>query len=432
MEEQVKKSEQFHFNKQNEIDHIISNPPSWILRWGLTFLFLVTILFCFLAWMIKYPDVMSAKVVFVTENPAIQVLAQTSGKIEKLMIENNQPITKGQIIAVLENSAATDDVLVLKDILSKIENSNFSIANINEHLSLGELQNGYGSLVLKLKNYSHFSSQTAVTQRATSLQKRIENLKMLNSNISKQKATLRKEIELAKINYDRNLKLKEIGEISFADLEESQTDYLRNKRQSENFDNQILNNEVDIAELESQILDLREIRSTDDSDKQLSINEDLQRLKSEIAAWELKYIIQAPSNGKISFSKNWTTQQFINQNEELLTIVPSNASNKIIGRAYLPIEGSGKVEIGQTANIQLDGFPFREFGILISNVKSISLVPKDNFYLVELELKEGLKTTYDRSIPFRQEMQGTANIITENRRIVERIFDKLLNILKNT
>jgi len=103
-----------------------------------------------------------------------------------------------------------------------------------------------------------------------------------------------------------------------------------------------------------------------------------------------------------------------------------------VGRAFLPIEGSGKVEVGQTANIQLDGFPFREFGIVKSEVKHISLVPQNDFYLVELNLNEGLKTTYGKDIPFRQEMQGNAKIITENRRVVERIFDKLLNILKNT
>jgi len=179
---------------QNEIDHIIGNPPSWILRWGLTFLFVAVLLFGALAWMIKYPDVMPAKVVFVTENPAIRVLAQSSGKIEKLMIENNQAIEEGQMIAVLENSALAEDVLVLKEFLSRIENSNFSNTKINEQLSLGDLQNGYARLILKIKNYHQFSGQTANEERALSFQNRIENLRKLNSNISNQK-TIMSEIK---------------------------------------------------------------------------------------------------------------------------------------------------------------------------------------------------------------------------------------------
>jgi hypothetical protein len=48
-----------------------------------------------------------------------------------------------------------------------------------------------------------------------------------------------------------------------------------------------------------------------------------------------------------------------------------------------------------------------------------------------LEVPETLITTYNKSIPFRQEMQGTANIVTEDQRILERVFDKILSILRN-
>ena len=53
-------------------------------------------------------------------------------------------------------------------------------------------------------------------------------------------------------------------------------------------------------------------------------------------------------------------------------------------------------------------------------------------YLLEIALPDSLVTTYDKLIPFRQEMQGTANIITEDRRVLERIFDRVNNILKNS
>ena len=64
-------------------------------------------------------------------------------------------------------------------------------------------------------------------------------------------------------------------------------------------------------------------------------------------------------------------------------------------------------------------------------MKKISLTPKENNYTLELTMKESLVTTYDKVIPFAQEMEGTANIITEDRRIIQRIFEKLWSILKN-
>jgi len=66
-----------------------------------------------------------------------------------------------------------------------------------------------------------------------------------------------------------------------------------------------------------------------------------------------------------------------------------------------------------------------------AKVKTISLVPEQGQFIVELDMPDELRTTYDKVIPFRQEMAGIANIITEDRRILERIFDKILSILKN-
>ena len=86
---------------------------------------------------------------------------------------------------------------------------------------------------------------------------------------------------------------------------------------------------------------------------------------------------------------------------------------------------------GFDINIRLDGYPYQEFGVVKATVKSKSILPQDDFYLLELKMPDTLKTTYGRLIPFQQEMGGTGNIITKDRRILERIFDKFLNFTKN-
>jgi HlyD family secretion protein len=115
----------------------------------------------------------------------------------------------------------------------------------------------------------------------------------------------------------------------------------------------------------------------------------------------------------------------------MLTIVPTNNSGKMIGKAILPLERSGKVKPTMRANIRLDGYPYQEFGSIEAVVKNISAVPQENSYQIELEIPATLITTYQKEISFRQEMQGTANIITEDRRILERVFDKILSAFKN-
>ena len=92
---------------------------------------------------------------------------------------------------------------------------------------------------------------------------------------------------------------------------------------------------------------------------------------------------------------------------------------------------SGKIKKGQKVQIKLLNYPSDEFGELNGAVKSISLIPnEEGNYLVDVELPQNLKTTYDKTIPFRQEMKGAADIVTEDLRLIERFFYQLKNIIK--
>ena len=55
-------------------------------------------------------------------------------------------------------------------------------------------------------------------------------------------------------------------------------------------------------------------------------------------------------------------------------------------------------------------------------MKSISSIPVDNNYVLIVELPEGLKTNYNINLKFSQEMQGTADIITDDVRLLERLI----------
>ena len=114
-----------------------------------------------------------------------------------------------------------------------------------------------------------------------------------------------------------------------------------------------------------------------------------------------------------------------------MTIVPQGGVGEMIGKALLPAANNGKVEEGFEINIRLDGYPYQEFGVVKATVKSKSILPQDGFYLLELEMPDSLITTYEKPIPFQQEMGGSGNIITKDRRILERIFDRFLDVTKN-
>jgi hypothetical protein len=61
--------------------------------------------------------------------------------------------------------------------------------------------------------------------------------------------------------------------------------------------------------------------------------------------------------------------------------------------------------------------------MLVGTVKNISLTPdKDGNLLIDVELPNKLLTTYKKEIQFQQEMSGTADIVTEDLRLIERLL----------
>jgi hypothetical protein len=80
-----------------------------------------------------------------------------------------------------------------------------------------------------------------------------------------------------------------------------------------------------------------------------------------------------------------------------------------------------------------------EYGSIKGKVKSISLTTNavktanqgdiEN-YLVLVELPNELTTNYGSKLEFKYEIKGTADIITNNRRLGQRLFDNLKYRLK--
>ena len=71
-----------------------------------------------------------------------------------------------------------------------------------------------------------------------------------------------------------------------------------------------------------------------------------------------------------------------------------------------------------------------EFGVLKGRIKSLSLVPVEDFYIADIELLNGMKTSYNLEIGFINGMTGTADIITENSRLISKFIKPFTSIVK--
>ena len=74
-------------------------------------------------------------------------------------------------------------------------------------------------------------------------------------------------------------------------------------------------------------------------------------------------------------------------------------------------------------NIMLEGYPYLEYGMVQGFISSKSLVPREDYYILDVELPEGLSTFYGEQLKFSQNMSDNAEIITEEIRLIERLIN---------
>ena len=410
---------------------IMGHPPGWILYWGMVMILIVTAGLLVLSWMVKYPDVIPARITLTTENPPVRVVGRADGKIAELFVADGAVVEAGQEIITLDNNAEKKSIEQLEKFLKNISQQNIPLDKINPptNLELGDLESDYANFVRQWSAYRFDLEGATVDKKATIIQRQIEQVQSLNEALRQQENTLREMMAVAEKKRMRQQDLLTDGSVSVESVEAAEEAYLIARGNLESLQNQLISNNIKIEELQLTVLDFKEGKKNTDYDQSLGVNEGLAGLKEAIKAWKRKFIITAPIAGKIATTRILATQQFVKENEIILTIVPASTEEKLIGRALLPRRGAGKITSGMPVNIRLDGFPYQEFGAVKATVAQVSLVPEvDGQYLVMVDMPKTMVTTYNKLIPFQQEMQGTANIITEERRIITRIFDKVLSL----
>jgi len=103
-----------------------------------------------------------------------------------------------------------------------------------------------------------------------------------------------------------------------------------------------------------------------------------------------------------------------------------NKNSEVIAKATIEEFGSGRISTSNDVKISLDSYPSQEFGEIYGHIKNLSIVPINGKYIATIELKNKLNTSTGRVIPFTPNIKGTALIITKERRLIERLLDKLI------
>ncbi len=405
------------------VSEIMGNPPGRILRWGTTIIIAVFCIFVLFAWLIKYPDTIPSPVEITTINPPVTLVSKMTGRIKYLYVKDRDIVSVNQLVGVMETTASIEQVKVLRLIVDTITSPDLLIFRRFPHLTqLGELQ---GSYALFLRNLSDFNSYTAndyFGNKILSLEEEIRGILEYIDRL-KVKETLFREnrtLELKKYSRDSVLYAGKV-------IPESQLEISRQALIGINIELQQVRLEqsekrIAISEKYQLLIDYR-IKRIEENDKLKSVlRESLENLRSQLSIWENNNLLISPIDGVATFTRYWSANQSVKKDEPVLTVVPAD-QGKYIGRITLKMQRSGKVNQGRLVNIKLSGYPYLEYGMVRGVVKSKSLVPSGDAYIIEIDLPDGLTTLYGRNLDFAQNMQGTAEIITDDIRLLQKIIN---------
>lgn len=419
--------------RSEEFQEVLGSVPSWILRRGITLIALIVLVILIGSAIFKYPDIITTAMTLTGSTPASALVARTSGKIQELNIQDKQEVKAGDYLAVIENPANTKDVQILKQYIEQLNQKIDTIITLpSKDLKLGGMQSLYSNLYITLFDYYEFKRLQYYTQKIDFMKEKIGQYQNYYKTIAGQKAIVNEQFQLSKNQYQRDSTLNKRGVISAEELETTRNQYLQGYLSLENIHSTIQNTEMQITEMQESLLDT-EYQYTDKKNQlETQLKTYISQLLAEIQAWELNYALITPIDGHVTFTNYWVKNQNVTTGETVFTIIPED-NPEILGKAQMPLTRSGKVKPGQKVNIRFSNFPDNEYGIIKGKVKNISLVPsKDtqgiDYYTVEIEFPEGLKTTYGKELPYLPEMQAQADIVTEDISLLERFFMPLRKI----
>jgi multidrug efflux pump subunit AcrA (membrane-fusion protein) len=419
MKNQIKYSEEF--------TDTIKQFPNFNSTLFYSLLFIISIII-FLLSIIKSPEIINGEAIVTAIKSPIEITSQISGRIVLKEFKPKKFLKKNQILAVIENYANEEDVFKLKEELLKYNNNilelNSEMFYFAFNLKLGEIEESFLNfqnnlyLLDKEKKVNEYDKKRDVLKNQNSyyykmIEKRESIIKLKNN-----------ELIILKNKFIEDSLLFTKGLILKTEYEQSTRTLLKEIENLKNYNIREIENRYNISDNQENINLLNHQEKSNYSDLEMKLINSYIQLTQSINLWESKYVLKVPFDGVVDMMQFISSYQTIKQGDPIFSVSPND--NKVLAQLIVPPRSVGKIKIGQQVVIKLESFPYQEFGKLIGNVSSISLIPTQNYYLIIVELPKGLKSDSNQTLSFSKNMIGSAEIITSKRSLLYKLFDKII------
>lgn len=415
--------------RNEEIQEILGTPPGWILKFGTLIFLIVIVLLIWLSYWIQYPDVVESEIIVSFNDPPTKLISPKSGFLNELHTRHNQHVKKGQLLISYNSEADYLDVLSLYEKLLLVKPTNQSSIisiQLKENYSIGELQKYLFQFLDKQKQYNLKINGGAEIANKTNKQKQIISLDNGIQYSLNTKENLAVQIDNTQIQIRNEEAMVKMDKLSQSELNKTKDKLTVLVTNLNAIEAEIKDKQFKISNLKSDLVNLKEGSEKGRELALLEINAAFLQLKSNVSNWISLHLIISPSDGTIQVTNKFLKSgQYVNKDEPLLMVIPPQ-SNKMKGIMNIPFTESGNIRKNQTVLVRLNSYPSSKYGIIqgkVATSSSIALEDNEKFVSpVTIYFSKGLVTSTGYKVSTKKELSGTARIITQHKRFIQRLF----------
>lgn len=410
----------------DQVKEALTNPPSSLYFIGNWLVLIFLCILLLLTYVIRFPDIISADVVVTSKSTPIKIISEKEGILSNLFVADKDSVRANERLAVISSTISLFHIEELEKFIEDFDMDSHPNCSFPDSMNIGDIRTHVNDLENAYREYKNYISHMPEKNEIRHIKKQIQKLKVLDKNLRDQMDLQEEQLKLFENDFERNTKLLEEGVVSFYDLEQKRVTLLDKQKELQVIKFNKSNNLSSITNLKRELSRFDVDENINLSSHTTRIQNSADRVRAEVSKWKRLHVLNAQQSGVISFLDHFKENQYIPKNTTLFSISKNN--NQFIGEGFLSLRNSGKVKSNQRAIIKLDAFPEKEFGSLQGYVNDIASVSNNDELLLKIEIPQGLTTNYSKTLPYKPTYKGTVEIMTEDLRLLDRIFFELRNI----
>lgn len=356
-----------------ESNDMLGDMPNWLIYTGSYIVYGLIILLIIGSALFNYPDIVKQNIRIDDTGNVEWITSNSSGMIDRFFVDDQSEVKANDTLAILKNTASLKDVKKFCHVLTNVEyyyrtNDVKYLQHYPFDLIMGEMTPAYEQFTQAVRSCIMYHEFDVYPQKKKFLDEELRILNMTENADEISKLKIKQEIFDLEINH--------------------KVEFGKNRR----------------------MLELA-----------------YEKMVNSLRTWENKYLVVCKNDGTVSWGKSWGMGRKINEGDTLCTVL-SQREGKPAGHIRLPESNISEISVGDIVNIELNKYPSHSFGKLAGNVASISFVPYNKNYAIEVEFPNGLVTSSGRKINYEIGMSGQAEIVTSSRSILSRIFSPIMQL----